>query len=161
MGWITKKKVDNTHDEKENIYINSKIENKTPHENLINSSDFHINKLELSGEVPNDGGCPDDLLFNKPLETGSNNDGIIQNPIAEKENSEKCTNVEEEKDDIKLEKRVFDFIKKSKEGVKISEITELTKSIDENNNVQEFLLKMIDKGMIKKHKNRYYVVEDN
>ncbi|RJR06518.1 hypothetical protein C4588_07660 [Candidatus Parcubacteria bacterium] len=144
---LQKKKVDNTHDEKEDMYFNS--------------SNFHINKLELSGEVPNNGGFPDDLLFNKPLEIGSNNDDIIQNPIAEKENSEKCTNVEEEKDDIKLKNRVSSFIKKSKEGRKISEITELIKSIDENNNVQEFLLKMIDKGMIKKYKNRYYVVEDN
>lgn len=161
MGWITKKKIDNTHDEKENMYFNSKTENENPNKNLINSSNFHINELELSGEVPNDGGCPDDLLFNKPLETGSNNDGIIQNSIVEKENSEKCTNVEEEKDDIKLKNRVFDFIKKSKDGRKISEITELIKSIDENNNVQEFLLKMIDKGMIKKYKNRYCIVEDN
>lgn len=147
MGCISKKKVDNTHNEKKDKYLSS--------------PDFHTNKLELSGEVPADGGCPDDFLFNVPLETVSSNNGIIQNSIEEKENSEKCTNVEEKKDDIKLKNRVFDFIKKSKNGRKISEITELIKSIDENSNVQEFLLKMIDNGMIKKYKNRYYVVEYN
>jgi hypothetical protein len=146
MGRITKKKVDNTHDEKENMYFNS--------------SDFNMNKFELSGEVPNDGGCLDALFLNKPLETVSNNEGIIQNSIVEKVNIGKHTNSKGKKNDTKLEKIVFDFIKKSKEGGKISEVTELIKSIDENNNVHELLLKMIDNGIIKKRKYRYYVVEE-
>lgn len=132
--------------------------NKNSHAYLIDSSN-HVNNLELSGKIPNDGSYPDDFLFNKPLETDSNNDGIILNPIPEKGNGEQCPAVKEKKDDIKLEKRVFNFIKKSKDGRKTSEITELIKSIDENINVQEFLLMMIDRGTIKKYKNRYYINE--
>lgn len=130
-----------------------------------NTSLSRKSNLVLSGDISNSEGYPDNFLFKIPLKT---NNSVLSHII--KENTEHISDELKIEDNIKydimLEEKMLVFISESIEGRKVSEITEFIKTINENsildnNSVQDFLLNMIKKCIIKKYRYRYFVVNDN
>lgn len=78
LHWFNrKKKIDNTHNENKDKYLND--------------SDCIADKLELSGEVPNDGSFPDDILSSKFIETSNDSVIIIKDATIDQLNTELYT----------------------------------------------------------------------
>jgi hypothetical protein len=94
------------------------------------------------------------------IETIVAKESITEEVPIQKTETDQDRNDVEKKEDMILENKVFDFIKGSKEGAKIGELTELVKSVDESVDTQELLLSMIGQHRIRKYQFKYFAVGD-